>query len=293
MKRSLFIVSFLCFSILAIGQGTPDALGRVYKIAEEGANPQLWGQGTFSYFTVVGDTLINGNSYMLVECSQAGVDEIPGGIQSIYFSRQVGDVLYVRFDSSMFAGGNDVQYNVDIPLIDYSLQVGDTMTTNIFNGSASPVDMVDTVTIGNTEHRRIWIGGDEFTEGYGSASYPLSKWFTNWHYSNMVVCITDSSGQILYEPRVDLNPPADCSYVLSKEEFLPAEFKVWQRDGVLIVEGEIEEGDIIEMLSIDGRLIQNWDVYSTDRQEFTLPTTAPGLYLLKFSDSHVQRITLE
>lgn len=292
MKRSLLIVSSFCFSILAIGQGTPDALGRVYKIAQEGANPQLWGQGYFSYFTVVGDTVINGNSYMMVECSHAGADEIPNA-SSVYFSRQVGDVLFARFDPSLFAGGNYVQYNVDIPLIDYSMQVGDTMTTNIFYGSASPVDLVDTVTIGGNDHRRIWIGGDRFTEGFGSESYPLSKWFTNWHYSNKVVCITDSTGQTIYEPRVDLNPSEGCSYVLTEEEYVPEEFSIWQRNGLLIVEGELEEVDIIEMLSVDGRLIHTWDIHSTDRQEFVLPTTAPGLYLLKFSDSHIQRITLE
>lgn len=292
MKRSLLIVSFLCFSLLAIGQGTPDALGRVYKIAEEGANPQLWGQGHFSYFTVVGDTVINGNSYMMVECSQAGADEIPND-SSLYFSRQVGDVLYARFDASLFAGGNYVQYNVDIPLIDYSLQVGDTMTTNIFNGSASPVDLVDTVTIGGNDHRRIWIGGDRFTEGFGSESYPLSKWFTNWHYSNKVVCITDSTGQTIYEPRADLNPSEDCSYVLTEEEYVQTEFKVWQRNGLLIVEGELEQGDIIEMLSMDGRPIQNWVTHSSDRLELELPSIPPGVYLLKFEDHRIQRIMLE
>ena len=294
MRRSLHLFFGILISFLSTAQGTSDALGRVYKVAEEGNNPSLWGSGSFSFFEVVGDTSIGGHYYTIIETTNAGVDDIPSGMTSYYFARDSADVLYVRFDSLLFLGGGSVRYDVDIPLIDYSLQVGDTMTTNFYNGTSAPVDHVDTVVISGNHHRRIWIGGDVFTEGYGSASYPLSKWFTEWHYTNRVVCITDSTGQVIYEPRADFIQPMDCSWVLSKSEYKPIEARVWQDDRNLIIEGDLKGANRVELMSISGQLVSVWPIEETQSKvhQFNLPDLKPGVYLVRWSDTGVNKLIL-
>ncbi len=296
MIRSLIFLGAFIISYSLSGQGSPSSKGQVYQVAEEGNNPILWGTGWFSFFTVDRDTVIDAKTYNVIAFSGTGDPSAPNAGQ--YYARTDNGQLFFRFDTVHMGVMNPPwTYNTDILIMDYTLQVGDTLAwPNTIHGEFIVLN-VDTTIVNGTPRIRISDGYNVYIEGISSAKYPLSPFFDEWHYSNNVVCITDTSGNLFYEPWVDLDPTDKrrCGYLLGQEEVEGDEVLVYSDDEGLIIRGFDKDVKIVQLLHLDGRLAQEWTFYgdpNIDGFPLALQDHPKGYYVVLINEQQAFKLLL-
>ncbi|KAB2805465.1 hypothetical protein [Phaeocystidibacter luteus] len=289
MKNLLFAFTVLC-SFNAFAQGDSSSVGLTLKMATEEMMPP-WQWGMWSTFTVDRDTTIGGQVYNVVEYDSLAefmfvTDSRGFGTEGTFFMRKdANGVLYARFDSAM-CNGAGVSYNSDIKVLDYSMQVGDTIQ---YRNLISTVTAVDTFYRNGLPYRIIELdnGLERWYEGFGSNRTVLRKWLVEFEHRSRIYCVTDVNGIVL-EPWKYYDSVYTCDYKLSETEVeSPVEPKLLVQNGNLILSGYSKDVSKVVMFNSAGQKVQEWDFHGHQNIEdfpMTLKDThAPGLYVVYVS----------
>jgi hypothetical protein len=293
MSKIVFLLVLMPF--LAFGQQHFPLIkdGGVWREAISTINtpPDPWHITKFQYL-MEGDTIINSVAYKKIY----SCDYSPSITNKVFFGGIREDSLekvFIFLDSNQVLYSNNLQFNTEYLLYDFSLNVGDTLKIMNLVDSVQILQSIDSILIDNTFRKR-WnfnansLSQREVIEGIGSTKglfFPLQWEFENYQ---LLTCYEDSN---LFWSNPELQG-VDCFSVGIKEnnkEKYNVTVNPNPTSGKLNIElAEIpKETVLVELYDISGRLIKLNKFINQTNFSLDISDLQNGIYLLNIRSEEV------
>ncbi len=215
-------------------------------------------------------------------------------------SREGAYLRYLMYEDNKRIFINDLLFEEDsILLYDYNLHVGDKFEMGLPPHSLLEVAEIDTIILANKKRKRFWFTNSEilddlyWIEGIGSTNGLLHPGVFVVGTHNTLLCFKNNCETIYYNNMFGTcypDYPIHYNSIISKEKTKQLNMYPNPASDKVTIEFDKKATGIINIYSIEGRLINNNAISNSNKHEINLNDIKKGIYIIYFKNTRTNKL---